>query len=209
MWAADRGDGAIVRTLLEHGEFGADKSLMSTSGQKAVDVALIAGHKEVAALLDLSLKPETAGSSQPSSLLRPPSAEQPAVVVTELETVLMGLDLSELIPVFHEHKMTYDALLLLDDEDLDRMGITQVGHRTKLLNAVKEIHTKDWERGSLPAVQYNKYLTCPAATALMGNLAIHSRYMLASVAYLRDQIQRKPRILQLGMEVSLFLNKKT
>ena len=162
MWAADRGDGAIVRLLLEHGEFGADKGLMSTSGQKAVDVALIAGHKEVAALLDLSLKPEPAASPvTPASslLLRSSSAEQPAVVVTELETVLMGLDLSGLIPIFHQHKMTYDAFLLLDDDDLDRMAITEVGYRTKLLNAIKEIHTKDWERGSLPAVQYNKYLT--------------------------------------------------
>lgn len=45
--------------------------------------------------------------------------------------------------------------------------------------------------------------SCPEATALVGNLAIHGRYMLASVAYLRDQIQRKPRILQLGMEVTI------
>jgi hypothetical protein len=36
----------------------------------------------------------------------------------------------------------------------------------------------------------------------MGNLALHSRYMEASVAYLRDQIERRPRLLQLGMEVS-------
>lgn len=46
--------------------------------------------------------------------------------------------------------------------------------------------------------------SCPEATALVANLAVHGRYMLASVAYLRDQIQRKPRILQLGMQV--FLN---
>ena len=36
--------------------------------------------------------------------------------------------------------------------------ITQVGYRTRLLSAVKEIHTKEWERGSLPAIQYSKYL---------------------------------------------------
>jgi hypothetical protein len=47
-----------------------------------------------------------------------------------------------------------------------------------------------------------QFFSCPEATALVGNLAIHGRYMLASVAYLRDQIQRKPRILQLGMEVN-------
>ncbi|KZS11155.1 Ankyrin repeat [Daphnia magna] len=196
MWAADKGDGAIVRALLEHGEKGADTHLMSSSGQKAVDVALIAGHKDVAALLDLTLKPQESPAPAP-----PPSTDSIATV-TELETVLMGLDLTCLLPIFYEHKMNYDSFLLMDDGDLDRMGISQVGYRTRLLNAVKEIHTKEWERGSLPAIQYSKYLSCPEATALVGNLAIHGRYMLASVAYLRDQIQRRPRILQLGMETA-------
>jgi ankyrin repeat/SAM/basic leucine zipper domain-containing protein 1 len=70
----------------------------------------------------------------------------------------MGLDLTALVPLFREHKMNYDTFLLLDDGDLDLMGITEVGYRTKLLNAIKEVHTKDWERGSLPAIQYSKYL---------------------------------------------------
>lgn len=155
MWAADKGDGPIVRTLLEHGERGADKSLMSASGQKAVDIALIAGHKEVAALLDLSLKPSP---TEPEAVTAVPEPAA-ATVVTELDTVLMGLDMTDLIPIFQQHKMTYETFLLLDDGDLDRMDIHQVGYRTKLLNAVKEIHTKEWERGSLPAVHYNKYLT--------------------------------------------------
>lgn len=135
MWAADKGDGTIVRVLLEHGE-GADKSLLSTSGQKAVDIALIAGHKDVAALLDLSLKPEpklTQLATSKSASSNGGHAEQPVMdipvvtaTVTELETVLMGLELTNIIPVFHEHKMTYDAFLLLDDGDLDRMGIIEV-----------------------------------------------------------------------------------
>ena len=120
MWAADKGHGAIIRTLLEHGEKGADKSLMSSSGQKAVDVALIAGHKDVAALLDLMLKPQ---ESLPAPA--PPPATDSIATVTELETVLMGLDLTCLLPNFYEHKMSYDSFLLLDDGDLDRMGITQ------------------------------------------------------------------------------------
>ncbi len=134
MWAADKGDGPIIRALLEHGE-GADKSLLSTAGQKAVDIALIAGHKDVAALLDLSLKPEPK-PTQPGAQKSATSnghTEQPVfdvpivtATVTELETVLMGLDLTNIIPVFHEHKMTYDAFLLLDDGDLDRMGIIEV-----------------------------------------------------------------------------------
>jgi len=191
MWAADKGDGAIVRKLLESG---ADSKLISSSGQKAADVALIAGHKDVAALLELGLNP-LADSSTPTSI-------KEAVEITELDTVLMGLDLSSLIPIFYQHAMNYDSFLMLDEKDLDLMEIKEVGHRIRLLAAVKEIHTKEWERSSLPAIQYSKFLSCPEATSLVGNLAVHGRYMLATVAYLRDQIQRKPRILQLGMETA-------
>lgn len=121
MWAADKGDGAIVRALLEHGENGADKNLMSSSGQKAVDVALIAGHKDVAALLDLTLKPQQESMAQVSQPLPSDSIQ----TVTELETVLMGLDLTCLLPKFYEHKMDYDSFLLMDDGDLDHMGIIE------------------------------------------------------------------------------------
>lgn len=119
MWASDRGDGSVVRMLLEHG---ADKTLISSSGQKAVDVALIAGHKDVAALLDLNLKPPEAMAAMAEA----ESIADPVVAVTELETVLMGLDLTCLLPKFYEHKMDYDALLLINDQDLDRMNITEV-----------------------------------------------------------------------------------
>lgn len=117
MWAADKGDGAVVRMLMEHG---VDTNVISSGGQKAVEVALVAGHKDVAALLDLTLKPQ-----EKSAPLPLPSAV-PINEVTELETVLMGLDLMCLMPKFYEHKMNYESFLLMDDEDLDRMGITQV-----------------------------------------------------------------------------------
>ena len=113
MWAADKGDGAIVRKLLE---CGADRNLISNSGQKAADVAAIAGHKSVAALLEKGL---TSLDCEPAPLIEP-------VELTELDTVLMGLDLSELIPVFHEHQMNYDSFLMLDEKDLDLMNISQV-----------------------------------------------------------------------------------
>lgn len=190
MWAADKGSGAIVRKLLE---CGADRNILSTSGQKAADIAMIAGHKDMAALLEKGL---ASLDCEPV-----PPVKEP-VEITELDTVLMGLDLNELIPVFHEHHMNYDSFLMLDEKDLDLMNISQVGYRSRILGAVKEIHTKEWERDSLPAIQYSKFLSCPEATSLVGNLALHGRYMLASVAYLRDQIQRKPRILQLGMETA-------
>jgi len=114
MWAADKGDGAIVRKLLESG---ADRNIISDSGQKASDVAMIAGHKNIAALLEAGL---TSSNHEPAPIVKEP------VEVTELDTVLMGLDLGELIPVFREHQMNYDSFLMLDEKDLDLMNISQV-----------------------------------------------------------------------------------
>ena len=142
MWAADKGDGAIVRLLLEHGS--TDAKLISAAGLRASDIAIAGGHNQVACLLDQHCVKQEA---------------KPAVhVSSELETVLSGLELAHLTPLFSEHRMEYESFLLLEEADLDRMGITKVGVRTKLLNAVKEIHTREWERGSLPAIQYSKHL---------------------------------------------------
>lgn len=121
MWAADKGEGAIVRMLLEHGDRGADRDIISQSGQKASDIALGSGHKEVAALLDHSLK-----SAEPAGVVSGPPPPISEAIVGELETVLLGLDLNSLIPLFQQHSMNFDTFLLLDDEDLDRMGIEQV-----------------------------------------------------------------------------------
>lgn len=121
MWAAEKGDGIIVRALMEHnGSPPTDLNLLSASGQKAVDIALAAGHKDVAALLDHSFK-QPPEQSSPETLLI-----DTVVNFTELETALLGLDLGTLIPIFHQHKMSYDTFLLLDDKDLDMMNINEV-----------------------------------------------------------------------------------
>ena len=117
MWAADKGDGPIVRCLLEHGESGADRDLLSSSGQKAEEIALIAGHKDVAALLKLGL--------QQADYVPTPSSDDDTSI-SELDIVLMGLALDPLIPIFRKHKMTYDSFLMMDEKDLDQMGIKEV-----------------------------------------------------------------------------------
>ena len=36
------------------------------------------------------------------------------------------------------------------------MGISQIGVRKKILDGIMAVHKKEWEKSSLPAVQYNK-----------------------------------------------------
>jgi hypothetical protein len=119
MWAAERGDGIIVRTLMDHRDGMTNINLISAGGQKAVDIALAANHKDIAALLDNSYK-------QPEHV---PVAEQ-VREITELDATLMGLDLAHLIPVFEKHGMNFLTFLLLDEKDLDLMGITEVCNKS-------------------------------------------------------------------------------
>jgi hypothetical protein len=45
---------------------------------------------------------------------------------SELESILLGLDLTEYVPLFEEHKVGLDAFLCLTEEDLEKMGIDKV-----------------------------------------------------------------------------------
>lgn len=57
---------------------------------------------------------------------------------------LMGLQLGELIPVFHEHKVEFGQLISMTDADLRLMGVAKVGHRKKILKGILEVHKKEW-----------------------------------------------------------------
>ncbi|KAF0300080.1 Ankyrin repeat, SAM and basic leucine zipper domain-containing protein 1 [Amphibalanus amphitrite] len=173
MHAASRGYGHIVRHLVEAG---ADSATYNLSGQTAADLALANGFHAYFCLC---------GS-----------------VFGELEMVLSGLELQHLIPLFHAHNVSFVTFLRFTDDDLDRMKIEKVGERRKILDGIREIHQREWERSSLPTLHYNKYLTCPDAVGLMMNVSRHIRLIHASVGYLRDQIQARPRILELGQDTA-------
>ena len=77
-------------------------------------------------------------------------------VYSELDMVLSGLELSEYIPLFQEHQVEFSSLLRFTEEDLEKLGITKMGVRKKIIEAIHEIHKKEWEKSSLSNIIYNK-----------------------------------------------------
>ncbi len=65
-------------------------------------------------------------------------------ILGDLEMFLMGLQLKELIPIFHDHKVEFGQLLSMTDFDLRLMGVSQVGARKKILSGILEVHKKEW-----------------------------------------------------------------
>jgi hypothetical protein len=59
----------------------------------------------------------------------------------ELAAWLRGLNLSQYETVFEENSVTVDLLPSLTAEDLKDLGITAVGHRRRLLDAIAALRT--------------------------------------------------------------------
>ena len=118
----------------------------------------------------------------------------------ELDIILNALELSHLMPVFDDHSIDFATFLKIDENDLDRLEILKVGERLKIIDAIKQIHTREWETSSLPALHLQKYITCPDAISLIENIAKHTQYMEASVGYLRGKLQKNAQLLELGKE---------
>ena len=101
---------------------------------------------------------------------------------TEMENVLLGLDLYEYLRVFNDHNVGLTEFLLMRENDLEAMGIDKVGARKKLMEGQAEIHKKDWEKSSMPRLgmedrRVGLRLTCPDATGIMANISQHSRFV--------------------------------
>ncbi|GFT84791.1 ankyrin repeat, SAM and basic leucine zipper domain-containing protein 1 [Nephila pilipes] len=209
-WAAHNGHGHIVRILIEKG---ADANILNSVGQSPADLAYENGHNEVASLLEKGriVKENSNTESCTDIVVKKPSDVKEIsnrgdsknfVRVGELELFLSGVGYSDLIPKFVEHHIEFHELLIMDDAELEKIGITQIGIRKKILEACQSVHKKDWENSSLPNLKQRQYISCPDAVAMMANIAKHLKYISSSVIYIRQQIQSQPRILELSQDAA-------
>ncbi|XP_054716312.1 ankyrin repeat, SAM and basic leucine zipper domain-containing protein 1-like [Uloborus diversus] len=211
-WAAQCGHGQVVRLLLEKG---ADVKILNRMGQSPIDLAYDHDHSEVASLLtkgvitkedstidrpNITVKTASGDAIRIAMSVRDTSSSKTFVKVGELDLFLNGIGCPELIPVFNEQQLNFHDLLIMNDEELEKVGIKQIGTRKKILEACKAVHKKDWENSSLPNLRQKQYISCPDAVAMMANIAKHLKYISSSIIYIRQQIQSQPRILELSQD---------
>ncbi|XP_078678757.1 uncharacterized protein LOC144914603 isoform X1 [Branchiostoma floridae x Branchiostoma belcheri] len=113
----------------------------------------------------------------------------------DLEMFLYGLQLGHLVPVFQEHAVTFADLLKIKPEELDKMGIRQVGVQKTLLAAVRDVHKRDWEKSSLPRPQGRAGIRCDEAVAVLSNITRHVSYIASTVAYIHEEMDDKPHMM--------------
>ncbi|KAF8783318.1 Ankyrin repeat like protein [Argiope bruennichi] len=207
-WAASSGYGQIARLLVEKG---ADVNICNNMGQSPVDLAYENGHNEIVSLLQNGhfIKEDSSTESCKDLIVKKglsaldiskEADSKKFATVGRLELFLNGVGCGKLIPIFLEHQLSFDDLLIMDDTELEKIGITQVGVRNKLLEACKSVHKAEWKQSSLPNLKEKQYISCPDAVGMMANIAKHLKYISTSVKYIRLQIQAQPRILELSQD---------
>lgn len=192
-YAALRGDAKLVKVFLENG---ADPTKACSEGT-ASDIAYGQGFIEVSEMLDPSQNPSegihasNVTHEEKTDLPRPTTQMSSTSYRTynDLDLFLCGLDLADLIPLFHSHKVDFAELLRLTEDDLEKMGVQQFGSRRKIMRSVHEIHKLKWERGSLRKPSSN-VLSQQESLAILDNVSRHLSYVNSCLEYMHTNWAR-------------------
>ncbi|XP_037519824.2 LOW QUALITY PROTEIN: ankyrin repeat, SAM and basic leucine zipper domain-containing protein 1-like [Rhipicephalus sanguineus] len=118
-----------------------------------------------------------------------------------LESVLSAVDMVELADTLREHGVsTLETLLKLDEEGLERAGVTQVGSRSRLAAAIRRAHQLPWHKSSIPDHRKSATISCPEAVSVVTTLRQHLGHLEVSVSHLGNHLSKKPEDLQLGRD---------
>lgn len=186
-FAAGRGHGRVVRTLLDRG---ADANICTNDGQTPSDIAYASDYPRLSDVIALA----ASGKPTPSTEVALDAAKPTIGPIDDsphtygsLEMFLMGQGLKHLLPKFQEHKVTFDGLLSLTEKELDQMGITQVGVRTKILDGIREVHKKEWDASSLQTTEKHS-LSAEEVTVILANVSRHLTFLRSSVSFVQKHL---------------------
>lgn len=198
MFAVDSDHGHVARRLLEAG---ADPDLANVEGTVASDMAASRGNVALQSTIERFSKRKSLLSGLPIV------DQHQHQKYNELDNVLLALDAGEYMRLFAGQKVDLEQFLQLNEQDLISMGIDKVGVRKKMVDAIVEMHKKDWEKTSLPKIQPRDkqngiYLTCPDAVVMTANVARHLKFLSANIQFLKRHLQETPQMLRIGQDVA-------
>ncbi|XP_029646477.1 ankyrin repeat, SAM and basic leucine zipper domain-containing protein 1 [Octopus sinensis] len=193
--AANSGHMSLVVELMKTG---ADTKLRDHRRHSAADIAYLRSFEEIAAYIDDSYK--DTGEKTPLAAKtndnKITSIANRSSSYSQLELFLYGLHLQSTIEDFKEHNITFNQLLTLTEDDLEKIGIQQIGSRKKLVEAIRAVHQMEWETSSLMKIHYDQSITCSDATAMLANISKHALYMTSTIVYIGKQIELHPCIVE-------------
>ena len=188
--ACNHGNIEIARKLIEAG---CNYKLINNSGCTPIDLAYAQGFTDLGTFMD-------SGCKGIMPMRRTPKMDNGTSAqlkqLSDLEIFLSGLDLLDLLPLLQDQNcISFKQLLTLTDSELEKIGISQLGIRKKILNGVHEANKKDWRCESFPHTrEFSRYLSCSEANSMIKNILSQTQYMTSSVAYFRKQLKNDPTV---------------
>uniref|UniRef100_A0A3Q2QJF1 Ankyrin repeat, SAM and basic leucine zipper domain containing 1 n=1 Tax=Fundulus heteroclitus TaxID=8078 RepID=A0A3Q2QJF1_FUNHE len=135
---------AVLKLL----QLGADKTIRTKYGKSPAELAELHKRTQIARILasssQLSAVPASTSIEEMLSQLFKTNSDavskERETKLDELELLLHGLDLGYLTDILAEHDITWSYLFTMDEEDFEKIGITDPVDRQKLLSAVQQMH---------------------------------------------------------------------
>lgn len=194
MFAVDRARGDVARLLLDSG---ADPGLVNTEGQTAADIAAV-GEQETLEDIIYSYTGEKGRQVVRDT--------QQVRQVTELEKTLDSEGLGHLAQHLTEHNIDLETFLMLREEDMNNLGVEEIGDVKRLVLCQAKLHKEEWKKSSLPRLERREgseglMIDIVTATTMMANISQHAKYMKTNVAYIRRQLsEHGERLLNAGSD---------
>ncbi|NXL93697.1 ASZ1 protein, partial [Alectura lathami] len=155
IWATQHGHKSVVIKLLE---LGADKNLQTNDEKTAAELAKVNKHSEIYSLLSLAVNHsqgeyhEAVKQGDIYKFLTVGSHHRAGSCSTldDMEVFLHGLGLEHLIGLLKEKDVYLRQLLVMQEEEIIKIGITNPVDQQKLLDAINELRMEEKRIGDLP-----------------------------------------------------------
>jgi len=155
-FGASKGCTHVVRILLQNN---ADSHLTTFDGQQPNDIAFEKGFSMLTEMME-NYNSNNQYEHIPDKLVSlKQTGDSSYVLYDELELFLHGLELGHITKNFKEHHLKFTDLLKIQDSELIEIGIKELGIRKKLIQAVRDVHTNQWDTTSLKTNQEINKLT--------------------------------------------------
>jgi len=197
MYAIDSKHGNIARILLEAG---ARADLVGNNGVLPIDLAITHGNVSLQTILSKHC------SAKGFDLDALRNSSGGSVSYSQMENILLALGADDHVGLFKKHHIGLQQFLLLTEVDLKDMGIQQVGIRKKMIDAIADMHKREWQKSSVPKIQPRDkqkglYFSAPDAALVIASIGQQIRFLATNVEFLNRQI-RDTELLQLGNQVA-------
>uniref|UniRef100_A0A3P8ZZH3 Ankyrin repeat, SAM and basic leucine zipper domain-containing protein 1 n=1 Tax=Esox lucius TaxID=8010 RepID=A0A3P8ZZH3_ESOLU len=151
---------AVLKLL----QLGADKKIKTKAGKSAADLAKVFKHPQIARILASQGNSLTNGlltSSKDETLFKffkrdpnPPAPSKESLSkLCDIELLLHGLNLEYLSDIMLENDITWSQLLTMEQEDLEKIGISDPEDQQKVLSSLQEMRLDQVDLETLNRLQ--------------------------------------------------------